>query len=110
MGLKQKRDHYLGSNGVGTGGEKFGDTSGVETSLSETERGTETGTTGTDDKGIVGVVDDGVLGGDRALEVEMRNHGTQAKETDPYDFAGKSKEGKATTSERENERVCLESL
>jgi len=59
-------DTSLGSNGVGTGGEKLGDTSSVETSLSETESSAETGTTGTDDKGIVGVVNDGVLGSDRA--------------------------------------------
>jgi hypothetical protein len=55
------RGCYLGSDGVGTGREELGDTGGVETSLSETEGGTETGTTGTDDEGIVGVVDNGVL-------------------------------------------------
>lgn len=44
-----------------TGGEELGDTGGVEAGFGETEGGTETGTTGTDDKGIVGVVDDGVL-------------------------------------------------
>ena len=51
-----------------TGGEELGDTGSVETSLSKTESGTETGTAGTDDKGIVGVVNDGVLGRDRALQ------------------------------------------
>lgn len=80
---KQRRDCYLGSNSVGTGGEKLRDTGGVETSLSETESGTETGTTGTNDKGIVGVVNDGVLGSDRALEVEMHNHGTQCEGDGP---------------------------
>jgi len=57
-------DTTLGSDSVGTGREELGDTSSVETSLSKTEGGTETGTTGTDDESIVGVVNNGVLGGD----------------------------------------------
>ncbi len=49
---------------MGTGREKLGDTGGVETGLSETESGTKTGTTGTDDDSIVLMVNDGVtLGG-----------------------------------------------
>jgi hypothetical protein len=41
---------------VTSGREELGNTSGVETSLGQTEGGTETGTTGTDDDGIVLVV------------------------------------------------------
>ena len=58
-----------------TGGEQLGDTGSVETSLGKTESGTETGTTGTNDEGIVGVVNDGVLGSDRALQGEKATLG-----------------------------------
>jgi hypothetical protein len=40
-------DTTLGSDSVRTGREELGDTSGLETTLGETESGTETSTTGT---------------------------------------------------------------
>ena len=51
----------LSSDSVGSGGEQLGDTSSVETSLSQTEGGSQTSTTSTNDQGIVFVVNDGVL-------------------------------------------------
>jgi len=41
---------------VGTSREKLGNTGNVEASLRQTESSTQTGTTGTDDNGIVLVV------------------------------------------------------
>lgn len=55
-------DTSLRSDGVGSGGEQLGDTSGVEASLGQTEGGSETGSTGSNNNTIVLVVDDGVLG------------------------------------------------
>jgi hypothetical protein len=54
-------DTTLSGDGVRSGGEQLGDTGSVEASLSETEGGSQTGTTGTDNEGIVFVVNDGVL-------------------------------------------------
>lgn len=47
-------------------GEELRDTGSVEASLGETEGSAQTGTTSTDDDGIVLVVDDGVLARDEA--------------------------------------------
>lgn len=49
-------DATLSSDRVRTGREELGDTGGVEASLSQTECGTKTGTTGTDHNGIVLVI------------------------------------------------------
>lgn len=49
-------DTTLGGDGVGSGREKLGNTGSVETSLGQTEGSTQTGTTGTDNDGIVLVV------------------------------------------------------
>ena len=49
-------DATLGGDGVASGREELGDTGRVEASLGETESGTETGATGTDDESIVLVV------------------------------------------------------
>lgn len=49
-------DAALRSDSVGSGREELGDTGGVEAGLSETESGTETSTTGTNDEGIVLVI------------------------------------------------------
>ena len=49
-------DTTLGGHGVGTRGEKLGDTSGVESSLGQTEGGAQTGTTRSNDDSIVLVV------------------------------------------------------
>jgi hypothetical protein len=51
----------LSGDGVRSGREQLGDTGSVEASLSKTEGGSQTGTAGTDNEGIVFVVDDGVL-------------------------------------------------
>jgi hypothetical protein len=44
-----------------SGGEQLGNTGSVEASLGETEGGSQTSATGTDDESIVFVVNDGVL-------------------------------------------------
>lgn len=44
-----------------SGREQLGDTGSVEASLGETEGGSQTGTTGTNNESIVFVVNDGVL-------------------------------------------------
>lgn len=49
-------DASLGGGSMATGREKLGETSGVESLLSKTDRGSKTGTTTTDDKGIILVV------------------------------------------------------
>jgi hypothetical protein len=49
-------DTTLGGDSVRTGREKLGDTSSVEASLGQTKGSTQTGTTGTNDNGIVLVV------------------------------------------------------
>lgn len=49
-------DTTLGSDSVTSRGEQLGNTGSVEASLGQTEGGTQTGTTGTDDDGIVLVV------------------------------------------------------
>lgn len=49
-------DTTLGSDSVRSGREKLGDTSSVEASLGETEGSSQTGTTGTNNDGIVLVV------------------------------------------------------
>jgi len=54
-------DTTLSGDGVRSGREKLGDTGGVEASLSETEGGSQTSTTGTDNESIVFVVNDRVL-------------------------------------------------
>ena len=54
-------DTTLGGDSVRSGGEQLRDTGGVEASLSQTEGGSQTSATGTDDEGIVFVVNDGVL-------------------------------------------------
>lgn len=53
---KGRVDTTLGSDSVTSGGEELRDTGSVESSLRETESGTQTGTTGTDDDGIVLVI------------------------------------------------------
>jgi hypothetical protein len=53
---KSSIDTTLGSDGVRTSREELGDTSSVETSLGQTEGSTQTGTTGTNDNGIVLVI------------------------------------------------------
>ena len=58
---KSSVDTTLSSDSVGSGGEQLGDTSSVETGLSQTEGGSQTSTTSTNDQGIVFVVNDGVL-------------------------------------------------
>jgi hypothetical protein len=54
-------DTTLSGNGMRSSREQLGDTGSVETSLGETERGSQTGTTSTDNESIVFVVNDGVL-------------------------------------------------
>lgn len=49
-------DTTLSSDSVRSSGEKLRDTGSVESSFSKTEGGTQTGTTSTDDDGIVFVV------------------------------------------------------
>lgn len=49
-------DTTLRSDGVRSGGEELGNAGSVEAGLGETESGTETGTAGTDNDGIVLVV------------------------------------------------------
>lgn len=49
-------DTTLSSDGVTSCGEELGDTGCVEASLGKTEGGTKTGTTSTDDEGIVLVI------------------------------------------------------
>lgn len=49
-------DTTLGSDSVTSCGEQLGDTSSVESSLGQTEGSAQTGTTGTDDDGIVLVI------------------------------------------------------
>lgn len=49
-------DTTLSGDSVTSGREKLGNTGSVEASLSKTESGTKTGTTGTDNEGIVLVV------------------------------------------------------
>jgi len=54
-------DTALGSDSVRSGGEELGDASSLEACLRESESGSETSTTGTDDDGIVLVINDGVV-------------------------------------------------
>jgi hypothetical protein len=53
---KSSVDTTLGSDSVTSCGEQLGDTSSVESSLGQTEGSAQTGTTGTDNDGIVLVV------------------------------------------------------
>jgi hypothetical protein len=53
---KSSIDTTLGSDSVRTSREELGDTSSVEASLGQTEGSTQTGTTGTNDNGIVLVI------------------------------------------------------
>lgn len=61
-------DASLCGNGVGSGGEKFRNTGGFETLLNQTKGSSEAGTSGSDDDGIKGMIDDciffkeGILG------------------------------------------------
>merc|ERR1712093_21258 len=61
---KSSVDTTLSGDSVGSGGEELCDAGGVEAGLCETEGGSQAGTTGADDDGIVLVVDDRVLAGD----------------------------------------------
>lgn len=54
-------DATLSGDSVRSSREQLGNASGLETSLGETESGSETGTTSTDNKGIVSVVNDSVV-------------------------------------------------
>lgn len=54
-------DTTLSGDSVRSGREKLGDTGSVEASLGETEGGSQTGTTSTNNQSIVFVVNDGVL-------------------------------------------------
>jgi len=54
-------DTTLSGDGVRSGGEQLGDTSSVEAGLSETEGGSQTGATSTNNESIVFMVNDGVL-------------------------------------------------
>jgi hypothetical protein len=54
-------DTALSGNGVRSGWEKLGDASSFETSLRQTEGGSETCTTSSDDDGVVFVINDGVV-------------------------------------------------
>ena len=54
------RTTYLCSDSVGSSREQLGDTGSLETSLGETECGAESSTTGSDDNGIVLVVNERV--------------------------------------------------
>ncbi|RUS13984.1 hypothetical protein BC937DRAFT_94515 [Endogone sp. FLAS-F59071] len=58
---------HLSSDSVRPGREQLGDTGSVESGLGKTKGGAQTGAAGTDDDGVVGVIDDGVFVGDRAL-------------------------------------------
>ena len=58
-------DTTLSGYSVRTGREELGDTGGVEASLSETKGCSQTSASSTNDNGIVLVVDDGVLAGDK---------------------------------------------
>lgn len=49
-------DTTLGSDSVTSRGEKLGNTSSLESSLGQTESSAQTGTTGTDNEGIVLVI------------------------------------------------------
>ena len=59
--LTEIKGTYLGSDGMGSGGEELGDASSLETSFGETEGGSETGTTSTNNDGIVLMVNNGVV-------------------------------------------------
>lgn len=73
---------YLSSDSVRSGWEQLGDTGSIESGLGETEGGAQTGAAGTDDDGVVGVIDDGVFIGDRALENrEKKKHRMLHEET-----------------------------
>lgn len=54
-------DTTLSGDSVRSGREELGNTGSVEASLSETESGSQTGTTSTDNQSIVFMVNDGVL-------------------------------------------------
>jgi len=54
-------DTALSCNSVRPGREQFRDTGSLETSLSEAEGSAESGTTGTNDDGVVGVIDNSVV-------------------------------------------------
>lgn len=67
-------DTTLGGNSVGSGWEQLGDTSDLEALLNQTEGGSKTGTTGTDDNTVVFVVNDVVVlghGGGGLLTVQV---------------------------------------
>lgn len=72
-------DTTLSGDRVGAGREELGDAGSVEASLGQTEGGTETGTTGTNDDSIIFVVYDGVLlcemlRGFGSLDMFLRNN------------------------------------
>ena len=58
---EQTRITYLGSDCVRSGREKLGNAGGFETSLGESEGSAESSATGSNDDGVVLVIDDGVV-------------------------------------------------
>lgn len=58
---------------MGSSREKLGDAGGFETSLGESEGGAQTSTTGTNDNGVVLVIDHGVVT-DAGLTLKHNNH------------------------------------
>ncbi len=85
-----------------TGGEELGDTSGVKTSLSKTEGCTETSTTGTNDESIVGVVDNGILGGDGVLYVVRHDLGQRILRGRPKEGREEKKVRNISTMQRDH--------
>ena len=60
-------DASLSGNGVTTGREEFSDTGGLVTLFYQAKSGAESGTTSTDDDGIIGMINNVVGGSQRSL-------------------------------------------